>query len=98
MDHPKLQKQSRRAALFGVLRISIAGAKAQWIQYREDRVRPLVKKPGGMAGCNYRKHHTDVRQARSSHLRFFFCFHLLFRRRAIQFGDSEALAKAALLH
>jgi len=29
------KKQSRRAALYRGLRVSIAGAKAQWIQYSE---------------------------------------------------------------
>ena len=99
MDHPKLQKQSRRAALFRGLRISIAGAKAQWIQYREDRVRaPWSKNQEGLKADDCRKHHLDVRRARASHLRFFFCFHLLSRRRAIQFEDSEGLVQAALLH
>jgi hypothetical protein len=39
----------------------------------------------------------DVREARSSLLRFFFCFQLPFRRRAIQLEESEALVKAALV-
>ena len=99
MDHAKLQKQSRRAALYRGLRISIAGAKAQWIQYREDRVRaPWSNNQEGLKDDNYRKHYMDVRQARSSLLRCFLCFHLRFRRRAIQFEDSEAIVKAALLH
>jgi hypothetical protein len=96
---PKAAEAVAQGALFRGLQSALQSSDGSVdpIQGRPG-ARTLVKKPAGLKADNYKKHYMDVRQARSSHLRLFFCFHLLFRCRAIQFADSEALAKAALLH